>query len=512
MDWTAGYASDVEYVTGFYREQSPSWLNFVCLLNGCEPIALDRPYTYCELGFGRGSTAQVLAAGNPNGRFFAADFNPAHVAGAARLAAQAQLDNLQLLENSFEELASGCVDLPGFDFITLHGVYTWVSGDNRRHIVNFINRYLKPGGVVYISYNAMPGWAVALPLQRLLLEYADLFPNRSDLQIQGANELIQVLERAQARYLTQNPALAVRTSNLRTADTNYLVHEYMHRTWCPMFHADVARDLASAKMTFVGSADLPFAYPALYLNDEMAALLAQITQPETRETLQDYYLNTAFRKDVFVRGANRIGPVRQAELLEQLTLVLTVPRAVATADIQLSVGEFAGNTDVYEAVLDAIAARPHTLAELVKLPGLGLLGIQDLAQVAVLLCSSNQASFYFSSGAGLNGDAARRLNRTLSLQVRYGEEHAALCSPLLGNGVTASLVERLFYLALAENGGDDPAALARYAWQTMAPVRRRMLRNGTAECSVLDKLPELKILAERFVSEKLPVWRSLKII
>jgi hypothetical protein len=30
MDWTAGYASDIEYTAGFYREQSPAYLNFAC--------------------------------------------------------------------------------------------------------------------------------------------------------------------------------------------------------------------------------------------------------------------------------------------------------------------------------------------------------------------------------------------------------------------------------------------------------------------------------------------------
>jgi hypothetical protein len=34
MDWTAGYASDVEYTTGFYAEQAPGYLNLVCALNG----------------------------------------------------------------------------------------------------------------------------------------------------------------------------------------------------------------------------------------------------------------------------------------------------------------------------------------------------------------------------------------------------------------------------------------------------------------------------------------------
>ena len=47
--------------------------------------------------------------------------------------------------------------LPMFDYVTLHGVYSWVGTTVRADIVRFLRRYLKPGGAVYLSYNAMPG-------------------------------------------------------------------------------------------------------------------------------------------------------------------------------------------------------------------------------------------------------------------------------------------------------------------------------------------------------------------
>jgi len=91
MAWNEGYVSDIEYTNGFYSDLSPHHLNFSCILNGVEPVPLDQPYTYFELGFGRGLTLNVLAATNSNGQFYGNDFNPAHVAGARALAATAQL-------------------------------------------------------------------------------------------------------------------------------------------------------------------------------------------------------------------------------------------------------------------------------------------------------------------------------------------------------------------------------------------------------------------------------------
>jgi hypothetical protein len=361
----------------------------------------------------------------------------------------------------------------------------------------------------------MPGWTSALPLQRLLVEYADMHPNRSDRQMHGATEFVAQLEAAQAGYIIQNPSLKARTGSLKTANKNYLVHEYLHKHWQPLFHADVARDLADAKMTFAGSAELPFAYDVLYLNEERRALMEKISNPEMRETLKDYFLNTSFRKDVFVRGPLRISGVRQAELLARVGLALTVSRSKALLKIKLPFGDVNCRADLYEPVLDALAVRPHTLAELAKLPAHAGQGMQNLAQIATLLCASNQAEFFFPADAGssANADAAHRLNATLAAQTRYGDESSALCSPLLGSAIAANYIERLFYLTMLQRQSEHtPATLAHYAWQVMAPLGRRMRREDVTLQSEQDNLDELALKAEEFLKDKLPIWRQLQIL
>ena len=36
-DWTQGYVSDIEYLPGFYVDQTPAHLVAACLLRGVEP-------------------------------------------------------------------------------------------------------------------------------------------------------------------------------------------------------------------------------------------------------------------------------------------------------------------------------------------------------------------------------------------------------------------------------------------------------------------------------------------
>ncbi|MCF8104322.1 MAG: class I SAM-dependent methyltransferase [Desulfohalobiaceae bacterium] len=150
-DWTDGYVSDIEYTAGFYKELAPSYLNLCALIHGYVPP--DRSdFNYLELGCGRGLSSLILAAANPKGNFYAVDFNPAHIHEAKRLVREAELDNIRFIEASFEEVAEGRLDLPECQYIVLHGIYTWVSEANRKHLRHIVRNYLASGGLVYNSY------------------------------------------------------------------------------------------------------------------------------------------------------------------------------------------------------------------------------------------------------------------------------------------------------------------------------------------------------------------------
>lgn len=511
MNWTSGYVSDIEYTAGFYPEQSPILLNFVAVLNGYAPIHVERDFTYFELGFGRGVTINLLAANNPHGKFFAADFNPAHVAGAAEMAEKAQLDNLVLLERSFEELAAGKVDLPQFDYITLHGIYTWVDSVNRDHITEFIGRYLKPGGIVYVSYNALPGWAASMPLQRLLVEFGNAHPNRSDVQIeQGARFMQQLAEAKGAYFASAGPALQQRLEGLSNLNRNYLVHEYMHRHWQPMYHADVARDMGAVKLDFAGSADLTHRYPRLFLSEENMALLGQFSDPAMQETLKDYCLNTCFRKDVYIRGARRLVPAQRQLMLHEFGLALTVPREYVQLNMTLAQGEIAAKPAIAKLLLDAIALRPHTFGQLMELPGFDTYSLEDVVQLATLFIMSRQAALFHCSYLGRDHESALRMNREIAGATRFSDEYHALCTGLTGGAIDlAFLARRAYWLIVGQGVAAQPEALAEAAWALMKDQGQRMLHNGTPIADDAENLSELTKAMRAVVDLHLPLWHQL---
>lgn len=523
MDWNDGYVADIAYPAAFFPEQSPTHLAAACILNGVEPVPPDRPFTYFELGAGMGLTAATLAASHPHGTFFANDFQPAHVAAARELAEDGGLANLTLLECSFADLAAGRIDLPPLDFITMYGVYSWVTAENRRCVVDFIARYLKPGGIVYVNYNAMPGWSGVLPLQRLMLEHADRHPGGRARQVDMARAFIDRLMGAGAGYFDANGALEHRLRSLRDDKVGYLAHEYLNRGWEPLYHADVVRDLANAKLDYVGAADPAGAFPDLSLDGDRQALLASCPDPVLRETVRDYLHNTAFREDVFVRGARPLAPHRHAYWLGRLALAaVAVAQDDAAAALESTAAAGPEDAERLQALLRALAGgAPVPLPALAELPPLQGMPLAGVARLGALLASLGQAVFCFAPAAQAGADAevaaalncARRLNGAIARHAEHGDQYQVLASPVLGNGVRAGLVQRLVYRVLADGPSDAAADTDGVTARVAALLAVHAREAGGRKAEELQALAAgLPRTVAAILLLRVPLWRAQRIL
>ena len=128
--WGGGYVTDSPYTIGWYRNQSPVRMAIGAIIGGVDADipAGDDPVTMLELGCGYGFTAMALAASNPSWKVYGVDFNPAHIAAARSWAAEAGLTNVAFIEGDFAlwEENPALRELPQMDFVTLHGIWTWI--------------------------------------------------------------------------------------------------------------------------------------------------------------------------------------------------------------------------------------------------------------------------------------------------------------------------------------------------------------------------------------------------
>jgi hypothetical protein len=469
MTWTAGYNSSIAYTTGYYQEQSPSYLNACLVMQRVQPPSLEK-FTYCELGFGQGLTSLILAATHPKGEFYACDFNPLHVLGASSVRDEARLPNLTLLENGFGELAEGKVDLPLFDYITLHGIISWVSDETRAQIMRFLTRYLKPGGVVQISYNAMVGCAQIQPLQRLLM----LGAGKGGAAWAKANELAAKIKKLEALHFARNPDSASRVNSFNDLDKNYLVHEYLHAKWTPFHITDIAQEMAEAKLNFAGSARFAHMAPVAWLGDDQRQMLETVTDPIEAEELRDYFANRGFRSDIFVRGKAQLSDIR---LREQARHVYLWGNASAVYKPEASVehATITRSDDSHERLFDLVRRSETTLAQVFDAPEFAGLSLDSILKLLRLSIAVGETVVRY--GAEQPRTAADRLNGVLLSRIECGEVWGALASPRQGGGAGMSVLDQLM-LASLHAKADPVKALTKDHDELVARVKRSLAATG----------------------------------
>jgi len=459
-----GYVTDTSYTDQFFRELAPAWLNYVAALNGTAPPPLDRRFVYLELGCGFGTSTAVNAGAYPQGEFHGCDIIAAHVDGGRRHAAAFDVANVTFHEADFDRLLAR--GLPPCDFIVLHGVYSWVGDEARGAVRRIIDRLLKPGGLAYVSYNCLPGWATDAPLRKLLVEFSRPHDGDTARRTAAALETLTGFSRARPRYFKSNPSALTAIEAWHKRDTEYLVHEFMNAAWQPFYAVDVADELGAIGLRYVGSATLAENHPALVLDAESARAVAGLATERERRLATDFATNQRFRRDVFVRadsaaddgsrdasaGAEHLfaSVIGSARPLSAIGVRATVPR-----------GEIAFHEGFIRDVRALMAHGSMTIADAVASLSQGGGNAEEIARNLIFLVAAGVLiPFAKPHRVAGNGSRARpRATPVLERALAYvidGQKPATAPSEVMGNGFPLDVEEaRAVREALAGRGRRD---------------------------------------------------------
>jgi hypothetical protein len=510
-DWTSGYVADIGYTFGYYPELNPLRVRLAFLNAGLVPPQMGAA---CELGFGQGMSANLHAAASVV-QWHGTDFNPSQASFAQELSGASGAD-AQLFDEGFDAFCSRS-DLPQFDYIGLHGIWSWISDENRTVIVDFVRRRLKVGGVLYISYNTQPGWAAMVPMRDLLTEHAEVLGSngagivsRIDSALAFADQLLA----ANPAYARANPQVAERIQQIKKQDRHYVAHEYFNRDWQPMAFAQMARWLAPAKVQWACSANYLEAIDVVNLSDDQQKLLASIPDPMFRQTTRDFCVNQQFRKDYWVKGARTLSALEQAEALRAQRVILVQPRADVSLKVNGSLGEATLQEGVYGPILDQLADhQTKSLGQIEHaLQAAGTpIGLAQIQQAAMLLSATGAILAVQSEAATATAQkACERINTHLMQKARASNALSYLASPVTGGGITVPRFQQLFLLA-RQQGHSQPADWAQFVWGILAAQGQRLVKDGVTLETEADNLAEITAQATEFANKQLPILRALRV-
>lgn len=506
-DWSHGYNVSVGYTYGFYRELAPDWLDFCARIQGFVPP--DRgptgAFRYLEMGSGQGLGLCLLAALYPNAEFFGVDFNPEHIAHARQLAAASGLSNVSFIEGDFSAMAQAWpAGIGECDYITLHGIYSWIPPQVRADLVTCLGHASRSGALIYLSYNCMPGWLSTVPFQHLArqLQVSSALPG--PVALAKTADILDAIVAAGGPLNRALPGVTQRSQLVRTQDQAYAVQEYLHDNWHPLWFGTVSREFSAIKSVFVGSAHVPDALMPSMMPPAMRDLVNQQTDPILRGEIMDCLLNQGFRRDVFCRGPRRAFGGGNAALLPVRLVLGSVPKDEGVV-VTTNIGEVKLPAESVMPFVKALEQRPHTIAELLQLDGLQPNNESTHLQAILLLVHTGIAMV---AEAVPQASAAQNLNKALAQAAAAGAPYSFLAAPGLATAFKVRDLDCILLTAWMKNPSVTKDALGQALVDGLNKLGRGLAHEGQT-LSGFGLLEHATRLADTFLTTTLPRWQTL---
>lgn len=508
-NWSAGYVADVGYTFGYYTELNPLRVKLAFLNKGLVFPAFG---TACELGFGQGMSANLHAAASIT-EWHGTDFNPGQAAFAQELANNAG-SGAKLYDETFSDFACR-QDLPDFDYIGLHGIWSWVSDENRAIIVEFIRRKLKVGGVLYISYNTLPGWGAFAPMRHLMTEHAEVIGSEGRgivSRIDDALEFADKLLATNPLFSLANPQVGDRIKKIKDQNRHYLAHEYFNRDWYPMHFATMADWLEPAKVNYACSAHYIDHTEGVNLTADQQIFLKEIPDVMFRESVRDFMVNQQFRRDYWVKGPRQLSLLQQTEMLRAQKVILLNYRDDIELKVNGSLGEANMSEKIYPPILDLLADhKVRTLGEIEQAVSDHKINFRQLVEAILILSGAGHvASVQDDTIIAKVKKHTQKLNMHLCDKARGSSDISFLASPVTGGGIGVGRFQQIFLLALSQ-GHKRPEDWANYVWQILRVQGQKIIKDGETLDGDDENLTELNKEANGFANKQLPILKALQI-
>ena len=300
MNWFEGYVGEDEYASGYYENISPHYLSFASFCQGFAAPSVEKPFTFIDIASGQGISTILHAVLFPHGKFYGIDLSPAHIAKSRELAGRVGADNITFIEASMRDLPQ--LDLPEMDFAVAQGVYSWLSKENQNHIITFLKNKLKAGGIFSIHYMAYPGALIGEVIPKILTTLSQNQTIEHDQRLAKALTEMEKFLEADTGFFGDGEIIKKQIHRYKGQNLKHLAHDLLSIDRRGHFFSEMTKDLAHAKLSYVGSAQLHRMFSLTAIFPQTKTLMSGFHDPIMEHTLYDYASGDATRRDIFQRG------------------------------------------------------------------------------------------------------------------------------------------------------------------------------------------------------------------
>jgi hypothetical protein len=451
----------------FVKDLAPAYIDHACIVAGFAPPpgspigeGVGAGFTYCELQCGSGLTPTLLAASNPLGDFHAIDARGSLLETGRAFAETGKIRNI-----SFHEAGIGAateLDLPPLDYIIVSGIYSWVPLRERGAILNFVRKFLKPGGAVYVNYNARPGWNKLDAFRRVFREATRGVRTETKQRIDTARDLYRMLLEFKAPAIVASGITAAQLVELDKTPLDTLATDYANDFAEPLYVTEVASDFSVIDCHLVGAVDLVDSAAVLINQEPYKSVLERMPTIAGRELAKDFMRDTRHRRDVFVKGGRRLAADNREAMMSGLAFALEQPAAAVKYSVRVPFAEVKFDTEGSRAMVATLAQAPRSISELISLAhAKGIEAQETVGTVHALLVTGQIRPVYRASREAV--ESSRRMQSAIVARAGTPQAMAFLPSPF-GTAFVVPQPDQLMMLSSAKGA----EAMANDAFEKMS--------------------------------------------
>jgi SAM-dependent methyltransferase len=323
---------ELPYPSKFFLQTHPDRLAAAGLLYGMHPAPVEN-CRVLELGCGNGSNLISHAFGLPNSHFVGIDLSQTHIDQANAAAKDLDLANVEFRKMDVMEMS---VDSFGrFDYVTAHGLFSWVPDFVREKVLSLFNELLEPNGIGYISYNAYPG-SYAREMVRSVMRYHTSGIDDPDAKVQKAISLLEMLAKNATEPEVYQRILNFEFRRHQQHDTADIFHDDLGECYRPFYFHEFASMLKENGMQFLSEAE-HHASSRQGVAPEYNALLDSLATIEEREQYLDLLRGRVFRQTLFCRSDIKLDREPKPGVLEKFYLSSSLRPVEPLTDIAANV-------------------------------------------------------------------------------------------------------------------------------------------------------------------------------
>jgi len=237
-----------------------------------------------------------MAMSLPSAQFVGCDLSARALDTGRRMIAELGLSNVTLVE---EDLSTLSPSQGTFDYIIAHGVYSWVPASVRDALFALAGTRLSPNGVMFVSFNALPGCRVRQAAWEVLHAHVDHLENPR-MRLVEARKLAGILADGGKVGHDADEAVRAEFRAIAQRSDSALCHDDLAVPNDPFYFRDFVAHAARFGLKYLAEADL-HSMSAAGVSADARAFLSGL-DPLSREQYLDFVRLRRFRQSLLQRG------------------------------------------------------------------------------------------------------------------------------------------------------------------------------------------------------------------